>query len=197
MGRPREFELDDAIEKATGLFWQNGYEGTSLGDLTTAIGISPPSFYFAFGNKEGLFRKVIERYFAEQSKLAEAALPKPTPRAVATHFLNGYVDVLTDPRHAPGCLAMNSSLPCAAGDPLRAWLAELREQTRMRFRDRFAEGRSGGLPAGMDADALARLVMVTAWGLAVEAQSGATRKELRRTVALALPAWPDTERSSE
>jgi AcrR family transcriptional regulator len=196
MGRPREFELDDAIEKATGLFWQNGYEGTSLSDLTTAIGISPPSFYFAFGNKEGLFRKVIERYFAEQSKLAEAALRKPTPRAVATHFLNRYVDVLTDPRHAPGCLAMNSSLPCAAGDPLRAWLAGLREQTRMRFRDRFAEAHGGGLPAGMDADALARLVMVTAWGLAVEAQSGATRKELRRTVALALPAWPDAERST-
>ncbi|WP_113891991.1 TetR/AcrR family transcriptional regulator [Roseiarcus fermentans] len=196
MGRPREFELDDAIEKATDLFWRNGYEGTSLSDLTTAIGISPPSFYFAFGNKEGLFRKVIERYFAEQSKLAEAALRKPTPRAVATHFLNGYAVVLTDPRHAPGCLAMNSSLPCAAGDPLRAWLAELREQTRMRFRDRFAEARGGGLPAGMDADALARLVMVTAWGLAVEAQSGATRKELRRTVALALPAWPDAERSS-
>ncbi len=146
MGRPREFELDDAIEKATGLFWRNGYEGTSLSDLTTAIGISPPSFYFAFGNKEGLFRKVIERYFAEQSKVAEAALRKPTPRAVATHFLNGYADVLTDPLHAPGCLAMNSSLPCAAGDPLRAWLAELREQTRMRFRDRFAEARGGGFP---------------------------------------------------
>jgi AcrR family transcriptional regulator len=196
MGRPREFELDDAIEKATGLFWQNGYEGTSLSELTTAIGISPPSFYFAFGNKEGLFRKVVERYFAEQSKFAEAALRKSTPRAVATHFLNGYADVLTDPSHAPGCLAMNSSLPCATDDPLRAWLAELREQTRIRFRDRFAEARGdGGLPPGIDADALARLLMVTAWGLAVEAQSGASRKDLRRTVALALRAWPDAERS--
>jgi AcrR family transcriptional regulator len=79
MGRPREFELDDAIEKATGLFWRNGYEGTSLSDLTTEIGISPPSFYFAFGNKEGLFRKAVERYFAEQSKLVEAAFRRPTP----------------------------------------------------------------------------------------------------------------------
>ena len=194
MGRPREFDLDDAVDKATGLFWQHGYEGTSLSDLTTAIGISPPSFYFAFGSKERLFRQVIERYFAEQSKLVEGALRKPNPRAVATHFLNGYAAVLTDPRHAPGCLAMNSSLPCAAGAPLRAWLAELREQTRKRFRDRFAEARGGGLPARMDADALARLVMVTAWGLAVEAQSGATRKELRRTIALALPASPEAER---
>jgi len=197
MGRPREFELDDAIEKATGLFWRNGYEGTSLSDLTKEIGISPPSFYFAFGSKEGLFKTVIERYFAEQSKLVEASFRKPTPRAVAAHFLNGYADVLTDPRHAPGCLAMNSSLPCAAGDPLREWLAELREQTRVRFRDRFAEVRGGvGLPARTDADSLARLVLVIAWGLAVEAQSGASRKDLRRTIALALRAWPEVEHSN-
>ena len=197
MGRPREFELDDAIEKAAALFWRNGYEGTSLSDLTTAIGISPPSFYFAFGSKEGLFRTVIERYFAEQSKLAEAALRKSTPRAIATHFLNGYADVLTDPLHAPGCLAMNSSLPCTVGDPLRAWLAELREQTRVRFRDRFAKASgSGGLPAGMDADSLARLMLVIAWGMAVEAQSGASRKVLRRMIALALPVWPAAEHSN-
>jgi AcrR family transcriptional regulator len=196
MGRPREFEMDDAIEKAAGLFWRNGYEGTSLSDLTNVIGISPPSFYFAFGSKEALFKKVIERYFAEQSKIVEAAFRKPTPRAVATHFLQRYADVLTDPAHAPGCLAMNSSLPCAEGDPLRKWLAGLREQTRMRFRDRFAEARGGeSLPAGMDADSLARLVLVIACGLAVEAQSGASRKELRRTIALALPAWPNAERS--
>ena len=197
MGRPREFEIDDAIEKATDLFWRNGYDGTSLTDLTQAMGISPPSFYFAFGSKEGLFKKVIERYFAEQRKIVEAAFRKPTPRAVATHFLQRYADMLTDPLHAPGCLAMNSSLPCAAGDPLREWLAGLREQTRTRFRDRFAEARGGkGLPAGMDADSLARLVLVIAWGLAVEAQSGASRKDLRRTIALALPAWPDAEGSS-
>jgi AcrR family transcriptional regulator len=192
MGRPREFAIDDAIEKATGLFWRNGYEGTSLSDLTQVIGITPPSFYFAFGSKEALFRTVIERYFAEQSKIAGAALRKSTPRAVVKHFLTGYADMLTDPQHAPGCLAMNSSLPCASGDPLREWLADLREQTRKRFRDRFAEmGRGVGLPAGMDADSLARLVLVIAWGLAVEAQSGASRKDLRRTITLALPAWPD------
>ena len=196
MGRPREFEIDDAIEKATGLFWRNGYEGTSLSDLTTTIGISPPSFYFAFGSKEGLFRKVIARYFEEQSKFAQAALKKPTPRAVARHFLNGFADMATDPLHAPGCLAMNSSLPCTAGDPLREWLAELREQTRQRFSERFAELRGGeGLPSRMDADSLARLVLVVAWGIAVEAQSGASRKDLRRTIALVLPAWPDAENS--
>ena len=197
MGRPREFEIDDAIETATRLFWRSGYEGTTLSDLTKAIGISPPSFYFAFGSKEALFRKVVERQLPELNELAEAACRKPTPRAVAKHFLRGYADILTDPLHAPGCLALNSSLPCAAGDPVRAWLAELRDQMRTRFRDRFAEARAGeALPAGMDAESLARLVLVIAWGMAVEAQSGATRKDLRRTIALALPAWPDAEQPS-
>ena len=192
MGRPREFDIDDAIEKATGLFWRNGYEGTSLNDLTTAIGITPPSFYFAFGSKEGLFKKVIERYYAEQSKIVEAAFREPSARGVAARFLRGFADVLTDPHHAPGCLAMNSSLPCAGGDPLREWLAELREQMRTRLRDRFAKARgSETFPAGMDADSLARLVLVIAWGMAVEAQSGASRKDLRRTIDLALRAWPD------
>ncbi len=197
MGRPREFEIDDAIEKATGLFWRNGYEGTSLSDLTKTIGISPPSFYFAFGSKEALFKTVIERYFAEQIRIAEAAFRKPTARAVATHLLRGLADVFTDPLHAPGCLAMNSSLPCAAGDPVREWLAELREQMRKRLRDRFAELRGGErLPTGMDADSLARLVLVIVSGMAVEAQSGASRKDLRRTIALALPAWPEAEHSN-
>jgi AcrR family transcriptional regulator len=192
MGRPRAFEIDDAIDKATGLFWRNGYEGTSLNDLTKAMGISPPSFYFAFGSKEALFRKVIERRNPELLKLAETALRKPTPRAVAKHFLRGYADILTDPRHAPGCLALNSALPCTAADPVRDWLAELRGQMRTAFRDRFAQARGGeGLPSGLDADSLSRLVLVIAWGMAVEAGSGASRKELRRTIALALPAWPD------
>ena len=192
MGRPREFEIDDAIEKATGLFWRNGYEGTSLSDLTKALGITPPSFYFAFGSKEDLFKKIIERYFAQVSKIADAAFRKPNLRSVATHFLQGYANVLTDPLHAPGCLAMNSSLPCATDDPLRKWLAELREQLRKRLRDRFAEARGDEeFPAGMDADSFARLVLIVAWGMAVEAQSGASRKDLRRTIALALPAWPD------
>lgn len=197
MGRPREFEIDDAIQKATNLFWRNGYEGTSLSDLTKGIGITPPSFYFAFGSKEGLFRKIIERYFAQVNKIAEAAFREPTVRAVAMHFLRGYADVLTDPLHAPGCLALNSSLPSTAGDPLREWMAELRVQTWKRFCNQFAEADvDEKLPAGMDAGSLARLVLVIAWGMAVEAQSGARRKDLRRMIDLALPVWPDAEHSN-
>ena len=133
MGRPREFDIDEAIQMASELFWRKGYEGTSLSDLIGAMRITAPSFYFAFGNKEKLFRKVIERYYAVQLKLLEAAIREPTVRGVTERFLYGYADVLTGPSHAPGCLALNSSLPCAGDDPVRAWLANLRASLPSNF----------------------------------------------------------------
>ncbi len=191
MGRPREFDIDTAIKTATELFWRKGYEGTSLSDLTGAMRITAPSFYFAFGNKEKLFRRVIEQYYESQIKLLESALREPTVRGVAERFLYGYADVLTGPSHAPGCLALNSSLPCAEDDTVRAWLAKLRGELTVRLRKRFAKARGTvELPMNADPDALARYIAVTAWGLAVEAQSGAKRKDLHSTIAVALMAWP-------
>ena len=95
MGRPREFDIDTAIKTATELFWRKGYEGTSLSDLTGAMGITAPSFYFAFGNKEKLFRRVIEQYYESQLALLDSAIREPTVRGVAERFLYGYADLLT------------------------------------------------------------------------------------------------------
>ena len=191
MGRPREFDIDTAIKTATELFWRKGYEGTSLSDLTGAMGITAPSFYFAFGNKEKLFRRVIEQYYESQLALLDSALREPTVRGVAERFLYGYADLLTDSSHAPGCLALNSSLPCAEDDTVRAWLAKLRGELTVRLRKRFAKA-SGttDLPKNAEPDALARYIAVTAWGLAIEAQSGAKRKDLYSAIAVGLAAWP-------
>ncbi len=194
MGRPREFDIDTAMKTATELFWRKGYEGTSLSDLTGAMGITAPSFYFAFGNKEKLFRIVIEQYYEKQLDLLERALREPTVRGVAEKFLYGYADVLTRPSHAPGCLALNSSLPSAEDDTVRAWLADLRGELTVRLRKRFARARGTvELPMDAEPDALARYIAVTAWGLAVEAQSGAKRKDLHSTIAVALMAWPSAD----
>ena len=191
MGRPREFDIDTAIKTATELFWRKGYEGTSLIDLTGAMRITAPSFYFAFGNKEKLFRKVIEQYYASQMELFEAAVREPTVRGVAERFLYGHADFLTDSSHAPGCLALNSSLPCAEDDTVRAWLANLRGELTVRLRKRFAKARgTTDLSINADPDALARYIAVMAWGMAVEAQSGAKRKDLYSAIAAGLAAWP-------
>lgn len=191
MGRPREFDIDTALKKATDLFWRKGYEGTSLSDLTGAMHITAPSFYFAFGSKEKLFRTVIEQYYEKQLELLESALRESTVRGVAEKFLYGYADVLTGPSHAPGCLALNSSLPSAEDDTVRAWLAKLRGELVVRLRKRIAKARGTvDLPVNADPDVLARYIAVIAWGLAVEAQSGAKRKELYSAIAAGLAALP-------
>jgi len=193
MGRPREFDIDKAVKTATDLFWRKGYEGTSLSDLTGAMHITAPSFYFAFGNKEKLFRKVIEHYYTSQMGLFEAAVREPTVRGVAERFLYGYADILTDSSHAPGCLGLNSALPCAEDDTVRGWLANLRGELTVRLCKRFAKScGTSELPIDADPDALARYVAVVAWGLAVEAQSGAKRKDLYAAIAAGLAAWPAT-----
>ena len=64
IGRPRAFDMDQALDRALDVFWRKGYEGASICDLTAAMGINPPSLYAAFDNKEGLFRKALDRYAA-------------------------------------------------------------------------------------------------------------------------------------
>src|ERR1700675_3846645 len=80
MGRPREFDTDAAMEKAMRLFWAKGYEGTSVADLTGTLGISRPSLYAAFGDKQSLFRAALERYAAGPAGYVATALGKPTAR---------------------------------------------------------------------------------------------------------------------
>src|SRR4029077_803517 len=106
VGRPRSFDIDLALDRALNVFWRKGYEGTSLPDLTKAMRINRPSLYAAFGNKETLFHKVIERYAAGPAAYFEAALLQPTARAVVEHLFRGSVDLLTDRRHPGGCLAV-------------------------------------------------------------------------------------------
>jgi AcrR family transcriptional regulator len=193
MGRPREFDVEKALNTASELFWRKGYEGTSLSDLTEAIGITPPSFYFAFESKEALFKQVLGRYQSGHLGFFAEALNQETPRAIAEGVLYGLANAYTTKPHPPGCLALNSSLPCAddGSGAVRHELAERRKASRIELRKRFKRFQSSGaLPADADPDALARYVVTVAWGMAVEAQSGASRSDLHRTVKQALESWP-------
>ena len=189
MGRPRAFDIEQAIAAATKLFWR-GYHETSLTDLTSALGIAPASFYFAFTSKEALFRQVVDRYIAFQDEAFERAFQASTTGAGVDALLRGYADVVTDPEHASGCLVINSSPSTDAGDALRQWLAGHRETLRIRLQDRFsADVTAGKLPDNVDPKAMARFIVTLAGGLAVEARSGADRQDLYAMIDVALASF--------
>src|SRR5205823_4335567 len=138
-GRPREFDMDKALDRALKVFWRKGYEGASLPDLTKAMGINRPSLYAAFGNKEALFRKVLDRYVEGPAAYVRAALNEPTARAVAERLLAGAIDLLADPRNPRGCLMVQGALACGdATDSVRRELVARREAREIAVRRRSA-----------------------------------------------------------
>src|ERR1700687_5007434 len=127
IGRPRSFDSYKALDAAMQGFWRKGYEGASLSDLTQAMGINRPSLYAAFGDKETLFRKALDRYAEGPAAYVHEALKLPTARAVTQQLLSGAVDLLTDPRHPTGCLMVQGALVCGeAADCIRQELVTQR-----------------------------------------------------------------------
>ena len=151
-GRPRAFDVDEALNHALQVFWKKGYEGTSLTDLTEAIGINRPSLYAAFGNKEDLFRKALDRYADGPAAYVRAALGEPTARAVVERLLVGVITLLTDPRTPQGCLLVQGALSCgASADPIRQELTSRRVAGEAAIRRRFKRALSeGDLPRDSD-----------------------------------------------
>ncbi len=192
MARTRDFDLDTAIDSALQEFWRKGYEGTSLTDLTAAMGINRPSLYAAFGNKEGLFRRVLERYVANQGQQLEAALSAPTAREAVERVLYFYADAAGVPDRPRGCLLVQGALACSEdSQPIQRELAEQRDAGEAALAERLKRAKAqGDLPSDESPADLARYVFAVCNGLAVQATGGATRAELRRVVARALLAWP-------
>ena len=192
MGRPREFDVDDALAAARDLFWRKGFEGTSLADLTEAMGITRPSLYATYGNKEELFRKALDSYRSTCMAFVEAALAAPTAREVAERLLFGYADSQTGDARPPGCLVTHGALVCSdAAEAIRQELIEWRAAPEVALRRRLERALDAGdLPGGTDPTALARFVMTVVHGMAVQAASGAERDTLHGVVGTALQAWP-------
>ena len=198
-GRPRTFCLDDALDRAMDVFWRHGYEGASLAELTTAMGINSPSLYAAFGSKEGLFRAVLERYDDRRKALMESVIAAPDPREAARLFLEGVANFAADTsgRTPPGCLLLQSGLSCSDQDIPDA-LAQHRAEKERVLRERFERDRSdGNLPQSADPATLARYLMAMANGICVQASAGASVLELHDVAAVALSAWPVREEAKQ
>lgn len=186
MGRPREFDLDEAVDTARRLFWKKGYDGTSMSDLLGELKISAPSFYFAFSSKEALFEQIVDSYHQRLVDVTGRALQRGSLSEIVERLLSGYAEIFTESPGSPGCLILNSSLPVREGDRLKVKFARQREEFRLAIRGRIEELRGKKAINGIDADALSRAVVSWLWGLAVEAQAGATSKQLHATIKAAV-----------
>ena len=193
MARHREFDTDNALDQALQVFWRKGYEGATLPDLTEAMGINRPSLYAAFGSKEELFRRVVQRYIEGPTCYVREAIAEPTARAVSERLLRGAVDLLTCPETPNGCLIVQGALVCGSdAEPVKEALAAHRLTIQELLQKRFQRAkRDGDLPSGANAADLARYISTVSFGLAVQAATGATRVELQRVVDAALGAWPE------
>jgi AcrR family transcriptional regulator len=192
MGRHREFDVDEALDAALGVFWQKGYQGASYNDLTQATGVERPALYSAFGNKEALFLKALELYYTNYLDFFEAALALPTARDVVGHILHGTVELNTRyPQHT-GCLGIHGAL--AASDdaaPIQRALIEARARGQAALRERLELAREeGDLPKDADCDALSAFVCAVSHGMAVQAKAGFSREALSAVADQALSSWP-------
>lgn len=192
VGRPRAFNRDEALDRAMHVFWRKGFEGSSLKDLTGAMGIQPTSLYVAFGNKQSLFEQALARYLAGPAAFVHAALAEPTAYAVAERILCQTAEFLAERRLRRGCMTIQAAL--AGGkkaEAVRRKLIALRVKEQDALRRRFERARSeGDLPKDADAAGLARFITAVFQGMTVQAINGATREELLRLAAMALRAWP-------
>ena len=178
MARPPKFDREEALRSAMHLFWERGFDGVSVNDLTEAMGISAPSLYAAFGDKQALYDAAVGLY--ELTAVVPPALEAPTAREVFEQMLDRAVKLYTRPNHPRGCFVI--------ADPL---LRQRRGVGRAAIADRLRRAqRAGDLARDVDVEALTDYMDTVLRGLSAKARDGASRKQLRAAADLALLAWP-------
>ena len=176
------------------VFWQKGYEGTSLSDLAAATGLKSPSLYAAFGDKASLFRKVLDRYSQGPSAYLQAAMDAPTAYDTLERLLFGAIDLLTAPDNPSVCLIAQGTLFCGEeSDPIRREVIARRQRGEAGLRARLESAVAAGqLPPGTDVAGLARYYATVMRGIGISALTGASREELIGVARIALNNLPKT-----
>ncbi|MDP3817493.1 MAG: TetR/AcrR family transcriptional regulator [Methylotenera sp.] len=192
-GRPRVFDMDEALEKALKIFWARGYEGASLAELTETLGVNKPSLYAAFGNKEELFYKALLRYASGPVAFVNEVLKEPTAHKVAESFLVKAAEFLTDPQHPKGCMIVQGALSSGENAELvRNILIKYRKSYENQLAERFTKAIiDGDLSSDANPKCLAKYLATIHQGMSVQATSGATKDELLDIANIALKVWQE------
>ena len=190
-GRPREFDTELALGAALRVFWAKGYEGASLSDLTDEMGITRPSLYAAFGNKEALFRQALDLYERDKLTYIGDAIEAPTARGVAERLLMGSVDAATT-GDCKGCMGVIASVACQSVEPsIRDDVNARAESSRRAIIARMQQAIDADeFRVATEAEAITRYLLAIMQGISVQAQSGASREELLQVADSALLSWP-------
>ena len=170
------------------LFWEQGFEGTSMADLTQAMGLNPSSIYAAFGDKHTLFSLAVRRYLETRAQYAEEALAEPTLDKVIRALFDNTVAFLTGPGHPSTCMTLAGSMGCSVdATPARDLMTQIRKLNEVAIRERLLEARkSGELSKDINVDDYTRFLSLMLAGLSVQAANGSTKAELKRTAQMAL-----------
>ena len=195
-GRPLSFDRTAALEQAMLTFWRHGYETTSIVDLTTAMGVTAPSLYTAFGDKKQLFLAAARRYAGEPAAMAQAIDAAPTAYDAARAMLTAAATAYTGEATPKGCLLASATASgSAASADVQQAVADIRRSVDGLLCARIERDIAAGqLPAGTDAAALAGLVIAVIQGMSTLARDGAPRAALLAIVESALQAWPQDRR---
>ncbi|WP_043605910.1 TetR/AcrR family transcriptional regulator [Novosphingobium sp. Rr 2-17] len=192
-GRPREFDPDAALAAALQVFWQRGYDGASLSDLTEAMGITKPSLYSCFGNKEELFRRALELYERDKLCYTRSALEAETAKGVAERFLRGTVALQRDDdKDTRACLGVISLVACTTqAESIRDQVKARQASSTRALIERFERAQQeGDFPADLKPDALAAYLYAVLQGMGVQSSSGASIEQLEQLVETTLAVWP-------
>ncbi len=187
MARPRSFDPDEALDLARDVFWEKGFQGTSLDDVTAATGLAKPSLYAAFGDKNALFLKVLERYHARIVANAERIVNDgPSAREAVHRWLTGFVPFCSGVKGKRGCLSVNTATDGAAVQKeVRKRIGDFNRKLDELLRNRLRADRSQ-FTDGFDPEGTAHTIMAIYLGLMVLAKDAPDAARVRATLDQAM-----------
>jgi len=187
-GRPRCFDLEEALDRSLVLFWEKGFQNTSLDEFAEAVGVKKPSLYAAFGDKEMLFRKVLQRYSSKLSEPIQALERYADIREAIDAFIELGIAGGCSQGHPRGCLlasafADSTLLPPNLAKEIKALVGQADQAVAQRLKKAV---RDGQLPADFDVKGTAKFLITLMHGVALRVRAGESRADLRRTKNAAL-----------